>query len=266
MHISRGSAPSHRRRRVAAAAVGVVTAAGAVLLGAAPALAAPAQAGAVELNAPETGEAGGVIEVAVAVTDAADVYAAQFELGYDDEALRYVTDSAAFLDGGYGAASEEPGSAQLAYTRLGSSPGISGDATVVTVSFEVLRAGVATVSVDDGTLVGTEGEQEQLGAVDPVTISIAGDADTDPTNPDEPDDSGDDPATTDGADGADGADGTDDSTATDGSDDTAAGGEDDGELAVTGGTIAGAGAIVVLAVGAIVAGAVMMRRRKEGLG
>ncbi|WP_162893106.1 cohesin domain-containing protein [Microbacterium halotolerans] len=253
--------PEDRRRRAAAAAIGVVTAVGAVLLGAAPALAAPAQVGAVELSAPETGEVGDVIEVAVAATDAADVYAAQFELGYDDEALRYVTDSAAFLDGGYGTVSEETGAAQLAYTRLGSSPGISGDVTVVTVSFEVLRAGEATVSIDDGALIGTEGEQGPFGAVDPVTISVADDADADPTNPDESDDSGDDQAATDGADG------TNDPTTTDGSGDTAAdGGEGDGELAVTGGTIVGAGFVVVLAAGAIVAGIVMVRRRREGLG
>ncbi|WP_158685460.1 cohesin domain-containing protein [Microbacterium halophytorum] len=272
MHISRGSAPSQRRRRAAAVAVGIA-AAGAALLGSGPALAAPAQVGAVELSAPATGEVGEVVDVAIEATGAADVYAAEFALAFDDEVLKYIPDSAVFLDGGYGAANEESGAAQLAYTRLGSSPGVSGDATVATVSFEVMGAGDATVSIDGGTLVGTEGEQQPLGAVEAVTISVADDAGADPTNPDDPGGTGDDQPT-------DGGDGADDPASTDGSgdsssDDAASDGpgeagsdeaaSDDGELAVTGGTIAGAGIAVVVAAGAIVTGIVLVRRRREGV-
>lgn len=273
MRISRkspGASAGHR----CAAAVGVTSAAAALILVGTPALAAE-PAAELSLTAPATAEVGDVITIAVGTASASDLYALDLNLAYDASALAPVDGGDGYLDGGFGAASVGDDAVGVAYTRLGTSPGVAGDAEIATLAFEVVGDGRTTVSVSGGSLIGTEGESAALGEIAPVAIDVAADADGD-GGADGADGSSD---AADAADGPDAADGAGDSAdgSTDGSADgdaassdaDAADGNADGqaeaggELAVTGGTIAGAGALAALAAGAVVVGAVLVRRRKE---
>jgi len=275
MRISRNS-PGVSARRRCSAAIGVTSAAAAMIMVGAPATAAEPVA-ALSLTAPATAEVGDVVTISVGASAAADLYALDLDLAYDAAALAPVDGGDGYLDGGFGAASIGDDAVGVAYTRLGTSPGVAGDAEIATLAFEVVGDGRTTVAVSGGSLIGTEGESAALGEIAPVAIDVAADASAD-ADADADADGGADG--TDDADGtADAADGTDDTDAVDGTTGDDASGEADvdgdasadaagqteaeGELAVTGGTIAGAGALAALAAGAVVVGAVLVRRRKE---
>ena len=271
MRISRNSPGASAWRRCSAA-IGVTSAAAAMILIGTPATAAEPVA-ALSLTAPATAEVGDVITISVGASAAADLFALDLDLAYDASALAPVDGGDGYLDGGFGAASIGDDAVGVAYTRLGTSPGVAGDAEIATLAFEVVGDGRTTVAVSGGSLIGTEGESAALGEIAPVAIDVAADADADAAADADGDDGSDGAdgaddgdGTTDGdgtADGADGTDSTDGSSGADASADAGDEAEAGGELAVTGGTIAGAGALAALAAGAVVVGAVLVRRRKE---
>ncbi|WP_251151093.1 cohesin domain-containing protein [Cellulosimicrobium sp. Marseille-Q4280] len=250
--------PTRRRARRRATFVGGLTLA-ASLLTAQAAQAAPSVAD-VTVDAPATVEAGEPVEVTVAVTGAADVYAYDLAVAYDPELVEYVEDSAVTPDGGFSDATDDgAGTVAVAHTRLGTSPGLDGDVTLATLTFTALAAGDAIFDVPVVTFVGTDEET--------VTLEDAGTATTTvtavPVPTDEPGETTPptDPGTTDPGTTPTDDDATSDPTspATSGTGGTGGGGPG-GPLASTGASVAAivAGAVLAIATGV---GILVARRR-----
>lgn len=246
--------PTRRRARRRATLVGGLTLA-ASLLTAQAAQAAPSVTD-VTVDAPATVEAGEPVEVTVAVTGAADLYAYDLAVAYDPELVAFVEDSAVTPDGGFSDSTDDgAGTVAVAHTRLGTSPGLEGDVTLATLTFTALTAGDAVFDVPVVTFVGTDEET--------VTLEDAGAATTTvtavPVPTDEPGETTPptDPGTTDPADD----DATSDPTspATSGAGGTDGGGSG-GPLASTGASVAAivAGAVLAIATGV---GILVARRR-----
>jgi len=167
--------PTRRRvRRRATLAGGLALAAGllsAVATGTA-AQAAPAVAD-VTVDAPASVDVGDAVEVTVAVTGAADLFAYDLAVAYDADLVEYVDDSAATPDGGFSdAADDGAGAVAVAYTRLGTSPGLEGDVTLATLTFTAVAAGEAPFDVPAVTLVGTDEETLTLEDAGSATTTI----------------------------------------------------------------------------------------------
>jgi hypothetical protein len=141
------------RRRVrllalaAASLAGVGFAAGA----AAPAVAAPAVAG-VTVTAPAAVTAGDELDVTVTLTGAADVFGYESVLAFDPALVGYVDGSAVVTAGGYDAVTTGSGTVDLVYTRLGTSPALSGD-IAFTLTFTAKAAGSTAFTVRSLSLV-----------------------------------------------------------------------------------------------------------------
>ncbi|WP_435736013.1 cohesin domain-containing protein [Cellulosimicrobium sp. PMB13] len=246
--------PTRRRARRRATLVGGLTLA-ASLLTAQVAQAAPSVAD-VTVDAPATVEAGEPIEVTVAVTGAADLYAYDLAVAYDPELVEYVEDSAVTPDGGFSDATDDgAGTVAVASTRLGTSPGLEGNVTLAALTFTALAAGDAAFDVPVVTLVGTDEET--------VTLEDAGTANTTitavPVPTDEPGETT--PPTDPGTTGPTDDDATSDPTSptTSGTGGTGGGGTG-GPLASTGASVAAivAGALLAVATGV---GILVARRR-----
>ncbi|MFC8921827.1 cohesin domain-containing protein [Cellulosimicrobium sp. NPDC057127] len=246
-------APTRRRaRRRAALAGGLALAAS--LLAAPVAHAAPTVVS-LDVTAPATVEAGDPVEVTVAVTGAADLYAYDLAVAYDPDLVSYAADSAVTPDGGFSHVTDDgAGTVAVAHTRLGSSPGLAGDVALATLTFTAVAAGDAAFAVPAVTLVGTDTATADLTDAGTATTTIT--AASVPT--DEPTDTPTDPGTSvpddDGS-----PDPTPTSTVGSGSGTSGSGGSG-GPLASTGASVAAIVAAALLAVAAGV-GVLVARRR-----
>lgn len=163
-----------RRSRVRAAALlltPLVVAGGAAL--AAPAAVAAPPTATLEIETPATAVEGTEIEVAVSTVDADDVYAYQLVLDYDPELLKFNPTSTTTPVGGFSVDSLEDGSLTITDTRLGTSPGLSGDTTLATVSFTVIDGGQATIGLSSASLISSSAELATADAAD-ASIALTG--------------------------------------------------------------------------------------------
>ncbi|MDR2453209.1 MAG: hypothetical protein LBD51_01365 [Bifidobacteriaceae bacterium] len=161
------SKPRPRARAAIAAGLGVLA-----TLALAPAAgAAPPQAGPVGVVAPAEATAGDVITVAITADAVADLYAYQLDLVYDQASLAYVADSATFPEGGFDIATQTPDGLALAHTRLGASPGLSGQATLATVDMLVLAAGEAEIELGAATLASSSQETALVAGAESATLT-----------------------------------------------------------------------------------------------
>jgi hypothetical protein len=144
------------------------------VLGAAPAaLAAPPAPAAITIAAPAGAVAGDVIDVVISAKSVTDLYAWEADLAYDPALLAYVPDSAEFAPGGFDVAAEAAGVLSLAHTRLGSSPGLSGDLTLATVQLTVLAAGQGALDLDSITLVNSADEAATIDDAAAAAVALA---------------------------------------------------------------------------------------------
>lgn len=175
--------PRTRSRR---AALVVPLCAGALALGAAPALAAPGTSG-LALTVPATAAVGDTITLAVELGDAVDVYAYALTVEVDPDVLAVVPGSGSGPGGGFDATElGEPG-ATLVHSRLGTSPALAGD---LAAGLELDVVGPGTTSVEVAVeLVGTDGTTTARPAVASAQIVIAAptpaptDSEPSPTEP-----------------------------------------------------------------------------------
>lgn len=236
-----------RARFVAASAAAF--AASLIAVGIAPAaVAAEATVDEVQITAPASVDVGDTFSAVVSATAAADVFAHEVFVEYDETLLAYV--DATYPDGGFGSASASGGEVTVSYTRLGSSPGLGGDLDLATLEFEAIADGDLDISVSAVTLIGTEGEQTDLAPEAAVSVEVIA---VTPAPTPVPTDS---PAPTTAPTAAPGDDDDDDTTG------VTASVDDSGDLASTGGTIAGVGIIAAVAAAAIVGGVLLVRHRK----
>ncbi|WP_083648906.1 cohesin domain-containing protein [Cellulosimicrobium sp. CUA-896] len=211
------------------------------------------------MTAPASVEAGASIEVTVAVTGAADLYAYDLAVAYDPDLVTYAADSAVTPDGGFSdVADDGAGTVAVAHTRLGSSPGLAGDQTLATLTFTAVAAGDAAFAVPAVTLVGADSATVDLTDAGSATTTIAAAPvpTDDPT--DDPSGTPTDPGTSDPDD-----DGSPDPTSTSGTGSGAGSGGSGGSggpLASTGASVAAIVAAALLAVAAGV-GVLVARRR-----
>ncbi|MFT4212656.1 MAG: cohesin domain-containing protein [Microbacterium sp.] len=231
-----------RPRRRLAALLAAVAAAGLALVAAPAAHAASDPYTAITVTSDASVTVGDTVTVAVDATGLLDAYAYTVTLGYDPALLSFDTTSPVYPAGGYGAATTGTGTVTFSATRLGTSPGLTGDQNLVTFTFTALSAGTATITLTDGSIVASD---DTTSAITTGTAELTAETTIAAA-----------PVTDDGT-------GTDDGTTT-GSETTTTSGStaSDGSLAVTGQDAApwvatGAFALTLIALGTVLA----LRRR-----
>jgi LPXTG-motif cell wall-anchored protein len=137
------------------------------------ALAAEPEAGTITVSAPSSVTAGDSVSVSVAASAAVDLFAYDVTVTFDPALLTFVEESSTFPDGGFGSVAEGTGSVTFTNTRLGTSPGLEGDQTLVAFTFTALASGSATVAVSDVTLVSSTNDIAELSEVASTTVAIA---------------------------------------------------------------------------------------------
>ncbi|MFF2052966.1 cohesin domain-containing protein [Leifsonia sp. NPDC058194] len=118
---------------------------------AAPATAAPAVA-TVSVSSPTAATAGDTFDVTVTLAGASDVYGYESVLAFDPAVVAYVDGSAVTTAGGFDTVRTGSGTVDLAYTRLGTSPALSGDISY-TLTFTATAAGSTAFTVSSLSLV-----------------------------------------------------------------------------------------------------------------
>ncbi|MFK0239522.1 cohesin domain-containing protein [Microbacterium sp. NPDC090281] len=240
-------------RRLRAPLSGVVVLAATTFL----ALGAASPASAVTISAtydtvsltatPATLSVGDTVTVSAVFTGLVDAYAYELDISYDAKLLAFIDDSEQLPSGGFDSVTDRGGEIGIAATRLGTSPGLAGTQTLVTLTFTALDEGDASFAISSGRIVGSNA---QTSTVDPAAagastiVEISSNDDAEPGSGDN------------GSFGADPGSGPGSPLR------TGSGSAADGSLAITGTDAApwlilGAGAIAAAAAGTIIA----IRRR-----
>ncbi|MFP5359989.1 MAG: cohesin domain-containing protein [Actinomycetes bacterium] len=176
--------PSHRARVRRSVAVSGAVAVALASFGASGAVAAPSSSPAV-VTAPATATVGDVIDVAVSIPGATDVFAFEVDLDFDPALLDYVDGSATGPDGGFTSASVTGGTLTVTSTRLGTSPSLEGDIDAITAQFTVIAAGDATLDLSSLALVGADSAVVTAEDVDAteLTLEAAAEPTPEPSSP-----------------------------------------------------------------------------------
>lgn len=196
--------------------------------------------------APTSVSVGDTVTVSAVFTGLVDAYAYELDIAYDTELLAFVADSDVLPSGGFGSATDSGTEIAVTATRLGTSPGLTGTQTLVTLTFTALEPGNASLDIASGRIVDSNGQPAPVDAAAASTstsVEITADEDTEPG----PGGGG-----SDG--GSDGGDPDTGSGSGSGSGDAA---PTDGSLAVTGADAApwlilGAAAIAAIAAGTLI--------------
>jgi LPXTG-motif cell wall-anchored protein len=143
-----------RRSRLAAAVVAGALALGLVAATAAPASAAPSAAS-FTITATPSVTVGDTVQVSLAALDVVDAYSYAITVTFDPAAVAYVSDSAsAGPAGGFDAVSTTAGSVTVVHTRRGTSPALTGD-LAVSLGFIGVGAGATTITATASLLDAT---------------------------------------------------------------------------------------------------------------
>jgi hypothetical protein len=137
--------------RLLAAAAAALAGLGLAVGAAAPAVAAPAVTG-VTVSAPSAVTAGDSLTVTVTLTGATDVFGYEAVLAFDPAVVEYVDGSAVVPAGGYDAVTASSGTVDVVYTRLGTSPALSGT-IAYTLTFTAKAAGSTAFTLRSLSLV-----------------------------------------------------------------------------------------------------------------
>lgn len=176
--------PSHRARVRRSVAVSGAVAVALASFGASGAVAAPSSSPA-GVTAPATATVGDVIDVAVSIPGATDVFAFEADLDFDPALLDYVDGSATGPDGGFTSASVTGGTLTVTSTRLGTSPSLEGDIDAITAQFTVIAAGDATLDLSSLALVGADTAVVTAEDIDSteLTLEAAAEPTPEPSSP-----------------------------------------------------------------------------------
>lgn len=176
--------PSHRARVRRSVALSGAVAVALASFGASGAVAAPSSSSGV-VTAPATATVGDVIDVAVSIPGATDVFAFEADLDFDPALLDYVDGSATGPDGGFTSASVTGGTLTVTSTRLGTSPSLEGDIDAITAQFTVIAAGDATLDLASLALVGADTAVVTAEDVDTteLTLEAAAEPTPEPSSP-----------------------------------------------------------------------------------
>lgn len=166
--------------RLLAVAAAALAGLGLAVGAATPAVAAPAVAS-VAVSAPATATAGDTFDVTVTLAGAADVYGYESVLAFDPAVVSYVDGSAVVTAGGFDSVRTGSGSVDVVYTRLGTSPALSGDITY-TLTFAATAEGSTAFTVRSLSLVdSTTAVTTSTDAATSPAVAIAPAAVTSPT-------------------------------------------------------------------------------------
>ncbi|MCI0157644.1 cohesin domain-containing protein [Leifsonia shinshuensis] len=124
---------------------------GLALSAAVPAIAAPAKSSAT-VSAPASVTEGDTFDVTVTLHGAVDVYGFEAVVAFDPAVAAYVDGSAVAPAGGFDSVHTGTGTVDLASTRLGTSPALSGD-VAFTLRFSAVAAGSTAFSLSALSLV-----------------------------------------------------------------------------------------------------------------
>ncbi|WP_029150222.1 cohesin domain-containing protein [Microbacterium indicum] len=144
---------------------------GASLVFAPAAWAAPTTSGVV-VEAPSEVSVGDTFDVTVAASSAGDAFAHDLAVSFDPAVVTYIDDSATAPAGGFASATASDAAISIASTRLGTSPALTGDIDLVTLTFEATATGSASFALTSGEIVGSDGATIDL-AADPAATTIA---------------------------------------------------------------------------------------------
>jgi hypothetical protein len=144
------------------------------LLPAAPALADPV-IGSIVVDAPDTATVGEEFSVVVSAEGLEDLYSYEVTLAYDPSLLSVDESSTSTPAGGFADTEAEAADGALVIrgTRLGTSPGLSGDQDLATVSLTASSAGAASLALVSMTAIDSQGEAVDLRDLDAAAITIA---------------------------------------------------------------------------------------------
>ena len=171
------ASPSRGRsaRRTPVRGIAILTtclaAVGASALGAPAASAAP-PTGTITVEATPQATEGGTVDVTIAATGLADLYAYSLVLEYDPTRLKFDAGSPESPDGGFTAESTEAGTLTITHTRLGTSPGLSGALDLASFSFTAIDGGAAAVDLSQASLVSSSNESVTLTDVDTAAVAL----------------------------------------------------------------------------------------------
>lgn len=137
--------------RLLAVAGAIAAGLGLAVSAAVPAIAAPAKSS-VTVSAPASVTEGDTFDVTVTLRGTADVYGFDAVVAFDPAVAAYVDGSAVAPAGGFDSVHTGPGTVELASTRLGTSPALSGD-IAFTLRFSAVAAGSTVFSLSTLSLV-----------------------------------------------------------------------------------------------------------------
>ncbi len=166
--------PPARFHRLLAAGVTLAASAAIVLGTAHPAAAVivnPGYDSLVISATPAEASVGDTITVTAVATGLVDAYAYDLDIAYDPEVLDYVVDSETLPAGGFGTADAADGIVSVVSTRLGTSPGLTGTQTLVTVTFTAIADGDTTIALTGGRVVDSAGTTADIDTGSPTLVA-----------------------------------------------------------------------------------------------
>ncbi|TQJ31593.1 cohesin domain-containing protein [Microbacterium sp. SLBN-146] len=163
---------THALARVTAAFATAFALAGASIALAPAALAAPPEIDELSVSAPESVDVGDDVEVAIAVTDATDLYAYTVTVAIDPTLFAFSEGSAVFPAGGFDAVDEGDGTITFTHTRLGTSPGLEGSQELVVFTLRAIGAGATPITVGPATFSSSTSETISLEGTIDVTTTV----------------------------------------------------------------------------------------------
>lgn len=172
------SRPRMRSRAISALVALLALFSGSIALAPA-AAAAPPTTGTVTLSSPTSVMAGDTVEVVAEAPAATDLYAYSLTLDYDPAVVEFASAATSHPTDGYDSVSEDGISVTFTHTRLGTSPALAGEVTLVTFTFTALAEGTVEFSLSEATFVSSTDETLVLAAA--VTASTEVTAQTPPS-------------------------------------------------------------------------------------
>lgn len=137
------------------------------------AAAAPLTA-AISLEVDAQATEGTTLDVTAVAEGVTDLYAHSLEFMYDPTLLKFDASSSTAQDGGYSIESWSEGTFTLTDTRVGTSPGLSGDMELGSFSFTVIDGGAATIALASASLVSSTGELTELTDAAEASVDLTG--------------------------------------------------------------------------------------------
>ena len=166
------ASPPRAARRLGAALVAALALFGPLAAAPAANAAPPAPTFSLELT-PTTATEGDTIVATVTGTGVSDLFAYDLVFTVTEGMLESADDLPTGPDGGFTSAVDGPGTVTVSHTRLGTSPGLSGEIVLATVPLHAIGSGAARVELSSVRLVSSSGEAATQTAVAAETVTLA---------------------------------------------------------------------------------------------